>query len=93
MSRGTQADANEPFSALVFKIVTDPFMGRLAYVRVYSGRLKAGSMAYNVNRNRRERIGRLVQMYADKREEIQSVKLAILRDCRSEADLYRRDAL
>jgi elongation factor G len=63
-------DAKEPFSALVFKIVTDPFVGRLAYVRVYSGRLSAGSMAYNVNRDRKERVGRLLQMYADKREEI-----------------------
>jgi elongation factor G len=63
-------DPNEPFSALVFKIVTDPFVGRLAYVRVYSGNLSAGSMAYNVNRDRKERVGRLLQMYADKREEI-----------------------
>ncbi len=63
-------DPNEPFSALVFKIVTDPFVGRLAYVRVYSGRLTSGSTVYNVNRQRRERIGRLLQMYADKREEI-----------------------
>jgi elongation factor G len=63
-------DATEPFSALVFKIVTDPFVGRLAYVRVYSGKLSAGSMAYNVNRDRKERVGRLLQMYADKREEI-----------------------
>jgi elongation factor G len=63
-------DPNEPFSALVFKIMTDPFIGRLAYVRVYSGRLASGMMVYNVNRQRRERIGRLVQMYADKREEV-----------------------
>ncbi len=62
--------ADEPFSALVFKIMTDPFIGRLAYVRVYSGRLEAGSTVYNANNKRRERIGRLVQMYADKREEI-----------------------
>lgn len=61
---------DEPFSALVFKIMTDPFIGRLAYVRVYSGKLESGMMVYNVNRSRRERIGRLVQMYADKREEI-----------------------
>jgi elongation factor G len=61
---------NEPFSALVFKIMTDPFIGRLAYVRVYSGRLEAGSTVYNSNNKRRERIGRLVQMHADKREEI-----------------------
>ena len=63
---------NEPFSALVFKIMTDPFIGRLAYVRVYSGRLEAGSTVYNSNNKRRERIGRWVQMHADKREEISS---------------------
>ena len=63
-------DPSEPFSALVFKIMTDPFIGRLAYVRVYSGTLQSGMMVYNVNRQRRERIGRLVQMYADKREEV-----------------------
>ena len=64
------ADPDEAFSALVFKIVTDPFVGRLAYVRVYSGTLLAGSMVYNANKGRRERIGRLLQMHADKREEI-----------------------
>ena len=64
------ADDKEPFSALVFKIMTDPFIGRLAYVRVYSGRLEAGTMVYNANNRRRERIGRLLQMHADKREEI-----------------------
>jgi elongation factor G len=65
-----RSDANEPFAALVFKIVTDPFVGRLAYARVYSGTLLAGSNVYNANRQRRERVGRLLQMYADKREEI-----------------------
>ena len=65
------ADPDEPFAALVFKIVTDPFVGRLAYVRVYSGTLAAGSMVYNANKGRRERIGRLLQMHADKREEIE----------------------
>lgn len=64
------ADPDEPFAALVFKIVTDPFVGRLAYVRVYSGTLSGGTMVYNVNKGRRERIGRLLQMHADKREEI-----------------------
>jgi elongation factor G len=63
-------EPSEPFAGLVFKITTDPFIGRLAYVRVYSGTLQSGTMVYNVNRRRRERIGRLVQMYADKREEI-----------------------
>ena len=64
------SDPNAPFAGLVFKIMTDPFIGRLAFVRVYSGKLTAGSTVYNMNRQRRERIGRLVQMYADKREEI-----------------------
>ncbi len=64
------ADPTEPFSALVFKIVTDPYVGRLAYARVYSGTLEAGSNVYNVNRDRKERVSRLLQMYADKREEI-----------------------
>lgn len=64
------ADPDAPFSALVFKIMTDPFIGRLAFARVYSGRLAAGSTVYNANRQKRERVGRLVQMYADKREEI-----------------------
>ncbi|MGL4649073.1 MAG: elongation factor G [Caldilineaceae bacterium] len=63
-------DPKAPFSALVFKIMTDPFIGRLAFVRVYSGSLAAGSTVYNSNRQKRERIGRLVQMHADKREEI-----------------------
>ncbi len=68
------ADPDEPFSALVFKIVTDPFVGRLAYVRVYSGTLDAGSQVYNANRNSKERIGRLLQMHADKREEIKQCR-------------------
>lgn len=63
-------DPKAPMSALVFKIMTDPFIGRLAFVRVYSGTLAAGMMVYNANRQKRERIGRLVQMHADKREEI-----------------------
>lgn len=67
-----ESDSNKPFSALVFKIMTDPFIGRLAYVRVYSGRLEAGTTVYNANNRRRERIGRLLQMYADKREEIKA---------------------
>lgn len=68
------ADENDPFSALVFKIVTDPYVGRLAYVRVYSGRLEAGSHVYNANKEQRERVGRLLQMYADKREEIKECR-------------------
>ncbi len=62
-----------PFSALVFKIMTDPFVGQLAFIRVYSGRLGAGESIYNVAKGRRERVGRLVKMHANKREEIAEV--------------------
>ncbi|MEZ4663701.1 MAG: elongation factor G [Caldilineaceae bacterium] len=64
------ASVKEPFSALVFKIVTDPFVGRLAYARVYSGAVKTGDTVLNATRQQRERIGRLIQMQADKRNEI-----------------------
>jgi elongation factor G len=67
------ADPKVPFAGLVFKIVTDPFVGRLAYVRVYSGRLVSGETVYNSNRGRRERIGRIVRMHADKREDVTEV--------------------
>jgi elongation factor G len=60
-------------SALVFKIVSDPYVGRLAYIRVYSGTLNAGSMYYNPIKDRRERVGRLLRMYADRREDITEV--------------------
>ena len=64
-------DDSEPFSALVFKIVTDPYVGRLAYLRVYSGKLKQGSSVYNPTKEKKERIGRLIRMYADRREDIE----------------------
>jgi elongation factor G len=64
------ADENAPLSALVFKIVSDPYVGRLAYFRVYSGKLKQGSSVMNAGRGKRERVGRLIRMYADRREEI-----------------------
>ncbi len=67
------ADDNAPFAGLVFKIVTDPFVGRLAYVRVYSGKLVSGETVYNSSRGRRERIGRIVRMHADKREDVKEV--------------------
>jgi elongation factor G len=63
-----------PFSALAFKIATDPFVGKLTYVRVYSGVLNAGSYVYNSTKDKRERIGRLLQMHANKREEIEEVR-------------------
>jgi elongation factor G len=62
-----------PFSALVFKIMTDPFVGQLAFLRVYSGNLKSGDTVYNVSKRMKERIGRLLKMHANKREEIKEV--------------------
>jgi elongation factor G len=67
------AEDDAPLSALVFKIVTDPYVGRLAYFRVYSGKLSHGATVYNSAKDRRERIGRLLRMYADRREEIKEV--------------------
>ncbi len=68
-----KASDAEPFAALVFKIMTDPFVGQLCFIRVYSGKLNTGDSIYNVTKGRRERIGRLVKMHANKREEIQEV--------------------
>jgi len=68
-----KADDSEPFSALVFKIMTDPFVGQLAFFRVYSGMLSAGSYVYNSTKDTRERVGRLLKMHANKREEIKDV--------------------
>ena len=68
-----KSDSSEPLSALAFKIMTDPFVGQLAFVRVYSGELKSGSYIYNSTTNRRERVGRLLRMHSNKREEISSV--------------------
>jgi elongation factor G len=62
-----------PFTGLVFKIVADPFVGKLAYFRVYSGKLESGSYVLNSTRNQRERVGRLLQMHANHREEIKEV--------------------
>ena len=69
-----RADDKEPFSALVFKILTDPFVGQLAFMRVYSGLLKAGESVFNVAKKRPERIGRLLKMHANKREELKEVR-------------------
>jgi elongation factor G len=67
------AEDGAPMSALVFKIVTDPYVGRLAYFRVYSGTLEQGKMVNNTTKGKRERIGRLIRMYADRREDITEV--------------------
>lgn len=69
-----KADVKEPFSALVFKIVTDPFVGVLNYIRVYSGTLKAGSYVYNTRTATKERVSRLLRMHSNKREEIDVIK-------------------
>ena len=80
--KGTDLDGNEvtrkssddePFSALAFKIMTDPFVGKLAFIRVYSGTCKAGSYVLNATKDKKERVGRLLQMHADKRKEIDEV--------------------
>ena len=70
---GRPASDNAPFSALAFKIMTDPFVGTLTFFRVYSGSLTSGSSVFNSTRSKRERIGRLLKMHANKREEIKEV--------------------
>ena len=64
---------DEPFSALAFKIISDPFVGRLAFFRVYSGTLKSGSYVYNSSKGKKERVGRILQMHANKRSELDEV--------------------
>src|SRR5215203_5008661 len=68
-----EAKDTEPFSALIFKIMTDPFVGQLCFLRVYSGKLNTGDTVFNPGKNKKERIGRLVRMHANKREEVQEV--------------------
>jgi elongation factor G len=68
-----KASDEDPFAALVFKIMTDPYVGQLAFMRVYSGGVQKGDSVYNPRRDRRERISRLLQMHANKREEISEV--------------------
>ena len=73
-----EASDDAPFSALVFKIVSDPFVGQLAYIRVYSGSLKSGEHVFLPSRRSRQRIGRLLKMHANKREEITQTALSCL---------------
>ena len=68
-----KAEDTEPFSALIFKIMTDPFVGQLCFLRVYSGKLNTGDTVLNATKGKKERIGRLVKMHANKREEIQEI--------------------
>jgi len=67
------SDPSAPFAALAFKIVTDPYVGRLAYIRVYSGAIKTGSNTFNVTNGKKERVGRLLQMHANQRQEIDTL--------------------
>jgi len=67
------ADPGQPLSSLVFKIVSDPYVGRLGYIRVYSGELRTGMTIHNATSNKKERIGRILRMYANRREEIDSI--------------------
>ncbi len=76
-----RASDEQPFAALAFKIMSDPYVGHLTYVRVYSGVLKAGSYVYNSSKNTRERIGRLLRMSANKREEIDAIYAGDIAAC------------
>ncbi|HXA56836.1 MAG TPA: elongation factor G [Candidatus Acidoferrum sp.] len=76
-----RASDDQPFAALAFKIMTDPFVGHVTYIRVYSGVLKAGQNVYNSTRKTRERIGRLLRMHANKREEIESIEAGDIAAC------------
>jgi elongation factor G len=69
-----QVDNNAPLSALVFKVMTDPFVGQLTYIRVYSGMISSGKTVYNPHKNVKERIGRILRMHANKREEIERIE-------------------
>ena len=73
VTKNRKPDIEEPFSALAFKIMTDPYVGKLTYMRVYSGRLDAGSYVYNPGSGKRERISRILLMHSNKREERESV--------------------
>jgi len=76
-----RASDDQPFSALAFKIMSDPFVGHVTYIRVYSGVLKAGSYAYNSTKQTRERVGRLLRMHANKREEIDAIYAGDIAAC------------
>ncbi len=76
-----KADDNEKFSALAFKLMTDPYVGQLTFVRVYSGVLKSGDSVYNPTRGKKERIGRILQMHANQREEIKEILAGDIAAC------------
>jgi len=88
-----KADDTEPFSALAFKIATDPFVGTLTFIRVYSGSLKSGDTIYNSIKHRRERIGRIVRMHANHREEIKEIFAGDIAACVGLKDVTTGDTL
>jgi len=87
------ATDDEPVAALVFKIITDPYVGRLAFFRVYSGVVKAGSMLINTSKGNRERIGRIVRMFADRREDIEEVHAGDIAAILGMKDTFTGDTL
>ena len=76
-----KADDNEKFSALAFKLMTDPYVGQLTFVRVYSGVMKKGDSVYNPIKGKKERIGRIVQMHANNREEVEEIRAGDIAAC------------
>lgn len=90
-SRSSSDD--EPFAALAFKLATDPFVGNLTFIRVYSGVLKSGDAVYNPVKGKKERVGRLVQMHANKREEIKEIRAGDIAACIGLKDVTTGDTL
>ncbi|MBI4188107.1 MAG: elongation factor G, partial [Chloroflexi bacterium] len=88
-----QASDDEPFTALAFKVVSDPFVGRLVYLRVYSGKVQAGEQVYNSTRSKRERMGRLLLMHANHREEITEADTGSIVATLGLRDLFTGDTL
>ncbi len=88
-----KVDPKEPLAALVFKIVADPYVGRLAYFRVYSGKISTGTNVLNSTKNKRERIGRLIRMYADRREDITEVEAGDIAAVLALKDTFTGDTL
>lgn len=86
-------DENAPLAALVFKIVADPYVGRLAYFRVYSGTLRAGTNVTNATKDKRERIGRVIRMYADRREDVEEVPAGDIAAVLALKDTFTGDTL
>jgi len=87
------ADSKAPLAALVFKIVSDPYVGRLAYFRVYSGKIGTSTMVLNSTKGKRERIGRLIRMYADRREDVEEVEAGDIAAVLALKDTFTGDTL